>query len=411
MHGNRSNIIYFDKNGIPQLFKQKLVPDKLIQPKLLERPIERSKALFLSSGNYHDFYPTFGKHLKAYLQTQGYDKLDKEAQWDFLQELVIQIENNPICVINEGGKPVLSLVSNEEAVAPCSTDPIVALNNFYRAFHSEYTFEKEKTELIQLIKKKMSQGNNYISKSTKQLEKLESSTPPNEIADILMANLHAVNPNAEKVSLFNFYNNQTIEIKLNKSLSPQKNAENYYRKSKNRKIEVEKLTENLLEKEEQLSSLSQMLIEIEEIKGLKTLRAFAKEKGLQSVKKEQEEILPYKVFSESGFKIWVGKNAKANDELTLKHAFKEDLWLHAKDVPGSHVLIKHQAGKTFPVSVIERAAGYAAYYSKRKTDTLVPVIYTPAKFVRKKKGSPAGQVFVAQEKVMMVPSLGPQSNG
>ena len=106
----------------------------------------------------------------------------------------------------------------------------------------------------------------------------------------------------------------------------------------------------------------------------------------------------------------MGKNAKSNDELTLKHSYKEDLWLHAKDVPGSHVLIKHQAGKTIPISVIERAAGFAAYYSKRKTDTLVPVIYTPAKHVRKKKGAAPGQVFVAQEKVMMIPSQGPQSD-
>jgi predicted ribosome quality control (RQC) complex YloA/Tae2 family protein len=104
----------------------------------------------------------------------------------------------------------------------------------------------------------------------------------------------------------------------------------------------------------------------------------------------------------------VGKNAKANDELTLKYAFKEDLWLHAKDAPGSHVLIKHQSGKNIPVNVIERAAAYAAYYSKRKTDTLVPVIYTPVKYVRKKKGAAAGQVFVSQENVLMTPAQGPQ---
>ncbi len=95
-------------------------------------------------------------------------------------------------------------------------------------------------------------------------------------------------------------------------------------------------------------------------------------------------------------------NAQRNDELTLKYAYKEDLWLHAKDVPGSHVIIKHQSGKNFPKDVIERAAQLAAYYSKRKTDTLCPVAVTPKKYVRKRKGDPAGMVVVEREEVVMV---------
>ena len=410
MHGNRSNIIYFDKKQGAHLFKQKLVPDKLIEPKLLERPITLSIGLYLNANGYTDLYPTFGKHVKSYLEAKSFERLEKTEQWYFLQDLVNGMESNTICVINENGKPVLSLVESNNTSNKCFETPIDALNYFYRAFHSEYTFDKEKSKLLNQINKKITQGVNYISKSEGQLKKLENSTPPNQIADILMANLHSIAPNLEKVTLLNFYNDEMVEVKLNKLLSPQRNAENYYRKSKNRKIEVEKLYENTLEKEELLSKLRLLASEIEEIHSLKSLRAFAKENGLDDSKKTQEVVLPYKMFSDQGFKIWVGKNAKSNDELTLKHSFKEDLWLHAKDVPGSHVLVKHQAGKTFPISVIERAAGYAAYYSKRKTDTLVPVIYTPAKYVRKKKGTAAGQVYVAQEKVIMVPALGPQTD-
>ena len=98
----------------------------------------------------------------------------------------------------------------------------------------------------------------------------------------------------------------------------------------------------------------------------------------------------------------MGRNAQANDELTLKYGYKEDLWLHAKDVAGSHVLIKHQSGKNFPKDVIERAAQLAAYHSKRKTDTLCPVVVVPRKFVRKRKGDPAGAVMVDREEVIMV---------
>ncbi|RDC64187.1 uncharacterized protein AHMF7616_02798 [Adhaeribacter pallidiroseus] len=88
--------------------------------------------------------------------------------------------------------------------------------------------------------------------------------------------------------------------------------------------------------------------------------------------------------------------------LTQQFTFKEDLWLHAKDVSGSHVVIKYQAGKTFPEPVIQKAAQLAAYYSKRKTDSLCPVLYTPKKFVRKRKGAAPGEVVVEREKVILV---------
>ena len=98
----------------------------------------------------------------------------------------------------------------------------------------------------------------------------------------------------------------------------------------------------------------------------------------------------------------LGKNAKANDELTLKVARKNDLWLHAKDVAGSHVIIRQKPGQNYPKHIIEKAASIAAANSKRKTDTLCPVIFTEKKFVRKIKGAPAGQVIVEKEEVVMV---------
>ncbi len=104
--------------------------------------------------------------------------------------------------------------------------------------------------------------------------------------------------------------------------------------------------------------------------------------------------------------ILIGKNARNNDLLTQRYARKEDLWLHARDVSGSHVVIRRQAGKKFPVNVIEKAAGIAAYYSKRKNDTLCPVIVTPKKYVRKTKDLLEGQVIVDKEEVVLIePSL------
>jgi predicted ribosome quality control (RQC) complex YloA/Tae2 family protein len=100
--------------------------------------------------------------------------------------------------------------------------------------------------------------------------------------------------------------------------------------------------------------------------------------------------------------VLVGNNARQNDLLTLKFAKKEDLFFHAKDVTGSHVILKQVSGRSIPKTTLEKTAALAAYYSKRKTDTLCPVGYTAKKYVRKPKGSPPGLVLVEREKVLLV---------
>ena len=110
----------------------------------------------------------------------------------------------------------------------------------------------------------------------------------------------------------------------------------------------------------------------------------------------------FKKFTINGFDILVGKNAKNNDLLTKSYSHKEDLWLHARDVAGSHVLIKYKSGVKFPKNVIEKAAQLAAYYSKRKSDSLCPVIVTPKKYVRKAKKAKDGEVVVEREEVILV---------
>ena len=127
----------------------------------------------------------------------------------------------------------------------------------------------------------------------------------------------------------------------------------------------------------------------------------------------EDEINLVKVLSiklkQEGFEVLVGKSAKGNDEMLRNYAWKEDLWLHAKDVSGSHVLIKFKSGITFPKSVIERAAELAAYYSKNKNESLAAVIYTPSKYVRKVKGSAPGSVMVSKEDILLIPPKGPSS--
>ena len=123
---------------------------------------------------------------------------------------------------------------------------------------------------------------------------------------------------------------------------------------------------------------------------------------IKTSKESPPETPRFKMYEHMGFRILVGRNAKNNDELTFQYGYKEDLWLHAKDVKGSHVLIKYQSGQNFPKPVIRYAAELAGYYSGNKNANTCPVIYTPRKYVRKSKGLPAGAVMVDKEEIIFV---------
>jgi len=224
--------------------------------------------------------------------------------------------------------------------------------------------------------------------------------PPNEIADVIMANLHDWNVGVKERELFDFYRNKIIVVQLKDKLSPQKMAENLYKKSKNRHKQFQQLERIVEDRKVKQAGYQADLEKLSVISDYKQLQSF--ELKYQKEEKVAEEIFPFKRYIVKGFEIWVGRNAANNELLTLKYAHKDDLWLHARNVPGSHVVIKHQAGKIFPQDVIEKAAALSAYYSTLKNDSLCPVSYTHKKYVRKFKGGAIGSMKMDREEVIMV---------
>ena len=403
MFGNRANLILFKDRENIKIFKNSLVQDKQLKHESLHRNINQDFQTFRENdANYKAIFPTFGKEVQEYLQSKNYDNIPIEEQWKLLSDVLAQLEDSRDFYITKvNAKPSLSLL-NLGKIDFHTNDPIEAINHFFKLYTRDYYLEREK----QVIEKQLEQIYNktisYIKKSESKLVEIQLGLGYDKIADIIMANLHQIPPRAATVELFNFYSNEQIKIKLNKALSPQKNAENFYRKSKNQKIEIENLQKNIQSKNERRLSLKRHLEAVSQITGLKELRKYLKDHSLSKSNEDEGKSLPFKTFEIDGWQILVGKNAKSNDQLTQKFAYKEDLWLHAKDVSGSHVLIKYQSGQKFPNWIIEKAAQLAAYYSQRKSDTFCPVIVTPKKFVRKPKGAAPGAVFIDKEEVIMV---------
>lgn len=397
MYGTRSNLILCHNQEVIELFHNRIVSDKNLIINELDREIDQSYERFLiEKQDYRKLFPTFGKLVNAQLEVG-------KSTWDEIQKIVEQLENPRYYLVRWEHQLHLSLLPVGDIIQEFE-QPIEAMNAFYIAYNKLNTLDDEKAEVLRKLSKEKKQTEAYLQSSYQRMESLDSEIKNEEIGHILMANLHLIEERAERVELFDFYRNQNITIKLRADLSPQKNAENFYRKSKNEKIELEKLMENIESREQLLTVINNHIENIEAAENLKVLRSYLKANGLSpnAKLKIQSYRELFKRFEVEGFEILVGRNSKNNDLLTQQYAYKEDLWLHARDATGSHVVVKYRAGKKFPNSVIETAASLAAYFSKRRNETLAPVIVTPKKFVRKPKGFAEGQVIVEKEEVVMV---------
>ena len=407
MHGNRANVVLFKSEEPIELFRNHLITDEAIKLSELHRTIDWSYEAFEASINeLQKLYFTFGKQVWNFLNRNGFEEKSIIEKWQAIQDLTNYLKKPNYYITEVDTKLLLSLFP-DGGIRKQFKDSIQAGNEFFIQYTTFNSFFQEKREILSQLTTRLHNSLSYLVKTNQKKREIEKDTHYKIWADLLMANLHSIKLGTEVISLPDFYNEgKLIEIKLKKDQSAQKNAEIFYRKSKNQQIEVQKLTDSILSKQKSVTELQNKISTVEKIDDLKTLREFITSSGIKSESYKKENPLPYHEVEFNGFKIWIGKNAQHNDTLTLKHTFKDDLWLHAKDVAGSHVVVKHQSGKNFPKDVIERAAQLAAFNSKRKTESLCSVAYTSKKYVRKRKGDPAGAVVVEREDVILVEPKG-----
>jgi predicted ribosome quality control (RQC) complex YloA/Tae2 family protein len=199
-------------------------------------------------------------------------------------------------------------------------------------------------------------------------------------------------------------------IQLDPSLSPVRNAQRYFDKAKKAKTALEEGTSRLGTLHSAIARGEELLRGIEECAQREELERFATEHaasleefGAGKKSKAREEI-PFRVFVvDGGFEVWAGKSSANNDLLTLKYAKPDDLWFHARGSSGSHVILRIGTGKGEPGKrAREQSAAIAAFYSRMKSASMVPVAMTEKRYVRKPKGAPPGTVVLEREKVIFV---------
>jgi len=198
-----------------------------------------------------------------------------------------------------------------------------------------------------------------------------------------------------------------LSIKLDPTLTPLENAQAYFARYNKAKRALEDVPRLVNETKVHLNTLAQLENDLEmannwgdidEVSASLIANGYVKGKRAKRIGGAGQSA-PLRLVTQDGFVIWVGKNSRQNELVTFKRGSAEDFWLHARDVPGAHVVIKFD-GRTIPPSLIEQAASIAAYYSARRADGKVPVDMTRCKYVKKIKGAAQGMVTYRNEQTL-----------
>ncbi len=398
MHGGHANILVCQEDKVIDLFHKDRTYDWSITPNKLSKELNQTFKEYLEQDEQLKLiFPTFGPILNSYVQQQLTTGDTSEKRWQLLQSILFSIENSRFYLCELGEKLHLTLIKIGE-VRSTYTDPLQASHEFYVQYHNNKRYTDLAKKLKQNLVKRQKATLQYITKLKNRLTDLKTSNY-RELADVIMGNLHQIKAGENGVTLFNFYDNQMVTIKLNAQLSPQKNAERFYQKAKHQAKELEVIQKNLQEKEGLLTTTNQQINDIKKANSWQELLELDIEVPHQGQIQPKDSI-NFKSTQINQYTIYIGKNAKNNDQL-LRMGHKNDIWLHAKGFAGSHVLIKHKNNEV-PQGIIEKAAQLAAWYSKGKGQGLCPVIFTPLKYVRKPKGAAPGAVKVMIEKTLLV---------
>lgn len=278
------------------------------------------------------------------------------------------------------------------------------LEDFYNIKDKIDRIKHKSADLKKSVSIKLDRALSKYAKQKEELLEAEKREIYKIYGDLLTANLHRIEKKQTSVVLENFYKEdlEKVTISLDPKLSPVQNAQKYYKKYNKLKNAYELVSEQIVKTQEEIDYLENVLISLEnctELKELEEIReelineCYIKRSSLKAKKKDKQTASsPYHFISSDGYDIFVGKNNKQNDYLTLKLSSKEDIWMHTKNIPGSHVIIKKKEGK-IPENTIIEAAVLAAYYSKAKLSSNVPVDYTERKNVKKPNGAKPGMVI------------------
>lgn len=262
---------------------------------------------------------------------------------------------------------------------------------------------KSITHRLDIILKK---DKSKIKKLNKQLDQTDVMNKYNLYGELLTTYMSKIQRGSSSITLTNYYNNEEVKIKLNPEYSPSLNAQSYYKKYRKLQNAIPHINEQLAITTNEVNYLESVLasleyVDIEDVDGIvyELIESGYIKKKRRNAPKKRKKKIGENFKTTTGVEITVGKNNLENDQLTMKLSQKNHYWFHVKDIPGSHVILKTSDPDE---QSITEAATIAAYYSKARDSSKVPVDYVQIKNIRKPNGAKPGYVIFEGQKTILV---------
>lgn len=280
------------------------------------------------------------------------------------------------------------------------------LDTYYKDKAERDRVKQQASELIRRVENELQKNRHKLKKQEKELLATDNAEEFRQKGELLTTFLHQVPNDQDQVILDNYYTNQPIMIALDKALTPNQNAQRYFKRYQKLKEAVKYLTDLIEETKATILYLESVetvlnqagLEEIAEIREEWIQTGFIRRRQREKIQKRKK--LEQYLASDGKTIIYVGRNNLQNEELTFKMARKEELWFHAKDIPGSHVVI---SGNLDPSDAVKTdAAELAAYFSQGRLSNLVQVDMIEVKKLNKPTGGKPGFVTYTGQKTLRV---------
>ena len=336
-------------------------------------------------------YDVFKKYLSSYkpvmYEILNRGKIQKVLTYneflEFSQKENTNLENNPE---NKNNRKYFETLNE-------------GLNAYFKTTITSNVISEKKKSLLKYVDSQIKKFKKIEKNIKVDLKKNENFENYKNIGDILAANMHQIKYGMKKVTVFDFYNNQEITINLDPLLSPNDNLNFYYNKYNKGKRTISALNLRFGDIQNEIKYFEEIKMFIEKENDFIGIEEIENELNLSDNgnkiknkiklnKTKKRELLS---FDYKGFQIFVGRNNKENEEISFSKGQPNDIWMHIKDIPGSHVLILRN-NQELPEDVLIYAANLACEYSKAKKGDKVTVDYCERKFVKKIKNSKPGNV-------------------
>ncbi|OQQ92867.1 hypothetical protein B6U55_04215 [Ligilactobacillus salivarius] len=317
----------------------------------------------------------------------------------------LAMTENPIPTMNSNNFSIFTDNPNDKKFSTLSE----MLDVFYHTKANRDRVQQQGGQLLHVIRKNLQRNKKKLKKLSNELKATENADEYRIKGEVLTTYLYQIKRGMTKITLPNFYdNNKEITISLSNQLSPSQNAQKYFKKYQKLKIAVTFVNEQLELTKKEVAYLEEIQTQIElatpaDLDDIKTelqQEGYIKKKQQKSKRSSRVKInKPETFIASDGTEILVGKNNLQNEKLTLHTAKKTDIWLHAKNIPGSHVIIKSNNPSD---ETLFEAAMLAAYFSKFRSSANVPIDYVQVKNIRKPNGSKPGFVIYEGQKTLTV---------